>query len=129
MSRQRTYNLLQHPKPRRTKVLSKDGNENPISIAFGVERNSGMDRGDLANLTAFVAVADQRSFRAAASRLDVTPSALSHLMRQLEERLEVRLLNRTTRSVSVTDAGLRLLDRLRPAIDQIAGALENLDEE
>jgi DNA-binding transcriptional LysR family regulator len=88
-----------------------------------------MDRSDLANLTAFVAVADQRSFRAAASRLDVTPSALSHAMRLLEERLGVRLLNRTTRSVSVTDAGRRLLDRLRPAIDQIAGALENLDEE
>jgi DNA-binding transcriptional LysR family regulator len=88
-----------------------------------------MDRGDLANLTAFVAVADQRSFRAAAARLDVTPSALSHSMRQLEARLGVRLLNRTTRSVSVTDSGRRLLDRLRPAIDQIAGALENLDQE
>jgi DNA-binding transcriptional LysR family regulator len=88
-----------------------------------------MDRGDLANLTAFVAVADQRSFRAAASRLDVTPSALSHSMRQLEERLGVRLLNRTTRSVSVTDAGLRLLERLRPAIDQIGGALEDLNQE
>jgi DNA-binding transcriptional LysR family regulator len=88
-----------------------------------------MDRGDLGHLSAFVAVADQRSFRAAASRLGVTPSALSHSMRQLEERLGVRLLHRTTRSVSVTDAGRRLLDRLRPAIDQIAGALENLDEE
>src|ERR1700720_4767929 len=88
-----------------------------------------MDRGDLANLTAFVAVADQRSFRAAASRLGVTPSALSHSMRQLEERLEVRLLHRTTRSVSLTDAGLRLLERLRPAIEQIAGALEHLNEE
>src|ERR1700719_4845729 len=107
----------------------QDGKENPISIAFDVERSSAMDRADLANLSAFVAVADQRSFRAAASRLDVTPSALSHSMRQLEGRLGVRLLNRTTRSVSVTDAGLRLLDRLRPAIDQIAGALENLDEE
>jgi DNA-binding transcriptional LysR family regulator len=88
-----------------------------------------MDRGDLANLTAFVAVADQRSFRAAASRLGVTPSALSHSMRQLEERLEVRLLHRTTRSVSLTDAGLRLLERLRPAIDQITGALEDLNQE
>jgi DNA-binding transcriptional LysR family regulator len=88
-----------------------------------------MDRGDLANLTAFVAVADQLSFRAAASRLGVTPSALSHTMRQLEERLGVRLLHRTTRSVSVTDAGHRLLDRLRPAIDQIAGALEDLNQE
>src|SRR6266436_5579346 len=88
-----------------------------------------MDRGDLGNLTAFVAVADQRSFRAAASQLGVTPSALSHSMRQLEERLGVRLLHRTTRSVSVTDAGLRLLDRLRPAISQIAGALEDLNQE
>jgi DNA-binding transcriptional LysR family regulator len=88
-----------------------------------------MDRADLANLNAFVAVADQRSFRAAAPRLGVTPSALSHSMRQLEDRLGVRLLHRTTRSVSVTDAGRRLLDQLRPAIDQIAGALENLDQE
>ena len=88
-----------------------------------------MDRGDLGNLTAFVAVADQRSFRAAASQLGVTPSALSHSMRQLEERLGVRLLNRTTRSVSVTDAGVRLLERLRPAIGQIAGALEDLNQE
>src|SRR5271168_4094763 len=86
-----------------------------------------MDRGDLAHLTAFIAVADQRSFRAAASRLGVTPSALSHTMRQLEERLGVRLLHRTTRSVSPTDAGLRLLERLRPAMDEIAGALDDLN--
>jgi DNA-binding transcriptional LysR family regulator len=88
-----------------------------------------MDRGELSNLTAFVAVAGQRSFRAAASRLGVTPSALSHSMRQLEERLGLRLLHRTTRSVSVTDAGLRLLERLRPALDQVAGALEDLNQE
>src|SRR5271169_6836103 len=88
-----------------------------------------MDRGDLANLTAFVAVADHLSFRAAAPRLGVTPSALSHTMRQLEERIGVRLLNRTTRSLSPTDAGLRLLERLRPAIEQIDGALEDLNEE
>jgi DNA-binding transcriptional LysR family regulator len=88
-----------------------------------------MDRSDLGNLTAFVAVADQRSFRGAASQLGVTPSALSHSLRQLEERLGVRLLHRTTRSVSATDAGLRLLDRLRPAISQIGDALENLNQE
>src|SRR5580704_2519039 len=88
-----------------------------------------MDRGNLADLTAFVAVADRLSFRAAASLLGVTPSALSHSMRQLEDRLGVRLLNRTTRSVSVTDAGLRLLEQLRPAIDQIAGALETLNQQ
>jgi DNA-binding transcriptional LysR family regulator len=107
----------------------QEANENPISIAFAVERNSAMDRNHLADLTAFVAVADRLSFRAAASQLGVTPSALSHSMRQLEERLGVRLLHRTTRSVSLTDAGRRLLDRLRPAIDQIAGALENLNQE
>jgi DNA-binding transcriptional LysR family regulator len=88
-----------------------------------------MNRGNLADLTAFVAVADHLSFRAAASRLGVTPSALSHSMRQLEERLEMRLLHRTTRSVSVTDAGLRLLERLRPAFGEIAGALEDLNQE
>src|SRR3954465_15282952 len=88
-----------------------------------------MNRGDLADLNAFVAVAEHRRFRAAASRLAVTPSALSHSMRQLEERLGVRLLHRTTRSVSVTDAGLRLLERLRPGIDQIADALEDLNRE
>jgi DNA-binding transcriptional LysR family regulator len=88
-----------------------------------------MDRGDLSNLTAFVAVADHLSFRAAASRLGVTPSALSHTMRQLEERLGVRLLHRTTRSVSVTDAGHRLLEHLRPAIVQIGEALEDLNQE
>ena len=88
-----------------------------------------MDRADLANLAGFVAVADQRSFRGAASRLGVTPSALSHSMRQLEERLGVRLLHRTTRSVAATDAGQRLLQQVRPAIDQIAGALENLNQE
>ena len=88
-----------------------------------------MRRGDLGDLTAFIAVADHLSFRAAASRLGVTPSALSHSMRQLEERLGVRLLHRTTRSVSLTDAGFRLLERLRPAIDQIVGALDDLNQE
>src|SRR6202020_1588284 len=88
-----------------------------------------MSRGNLGDLAAFVAIADNLSFRAAAARLGVTPSALSHTMRQLEERIGVRLLHRTTRSVSVTDAGLRLLERLRPAIEQITGALENLNEE
>src|SRR3984885_2041903 len=88
-----------------------------------------MGRGDLGDLAAFVAIADNLSFRAAASRLGVTPSALSHTMRQLEERIGVRLLHRTTRSVAPTDAGVRLLERLRPAIEQIDGALEDLNEE
>jgi DNA-binding transcriptional LysR family regulator len=107
----------------------KSTDKNTISIALGIERNSTMDRSHLADLTAFVAVADQLSFRGAAARIGVTPSALSHSMRQLEERLGMRLLHRTTRSVSLTDAGRRLLDQLRPAIDQIANALENLNQE
>jgi DNA-binding transcriptional LysR family regulator len=88
-----------------------------------------MHRGDLGDLTAFLVVADELSFRAAAARVGVTPSALSHAMRQLEARLGVRLLHRTTRSVALTDAGRRLLERLRPAITQITGALEDLDQE
>src|ERR1700730_17699835 len=88
-----------------------------------------MNRSDLAALRMSAIVAEPSSFRAAASRLGVTPSALSHSMRQLEHRLGVRLLHRTTRSVSLTDAGLRLLERLRPAISQVAGALEDLNQE
>src|ERR1700739_4952348 len=88
-----------------------------------------MARNDLADLTAFVAISDNLSFRAAAARLGVTPSAVSHAMRQLEERLGVRLLHRTTRSVSLTDAGLRLFERVAPAIDQITGAVEDLSHE
>src|SRR6202048_3330796 len=88
-----------------------------------------MRRADLADLTAFVAVADNLSFRAAASHIGVTPSALSHTMRHFEERLGFRLLNRTTRSVSLTDAGLRLLDRLRPAVEQISRGLDDLKGE
>ncbi len=88
-----------------------------------------MNRGDLADLNAFVVVADHLSFRAASAQLGVTASALSHSMRQLEERLGVRLLHRTTRSVSLTDAGLRLLEGLRPAIEQISGALETLHQQ
>jgi DNA-binding transcriptional LysR family regulator len=86
-------------------------------------------RGDISALMTFVALADHLNFRIAAARLGVTPSALSHTIRHLEERLGVRLLNRTTRSVSLTDAGLRLVERLRPAIDQISAALEDLGEE
>ncbi len=67
-------------------------------------------------LTAFLAVADARSFRRAAQRLGVSPSALSRSIRSLEERLGATLLNRTTRSVSPTDAGRALVDRLRPAM-------------
>ncbi len=87
-----------------------------------------MSRMDLNDFTAFIAVADHRSFRVAAEQLDVTTSALSHRMRQLEERLGVRLLHRTTRSVSLTDAGRDLLEQCRPGIDQIARAVDTLKQ-
>jgi DNA-binding transcriptional LysR family regulator len=71
-----------------------------------------MQRGRLDQLVAFVAVARERSFTNAAAKLSVSQSALSHTVRELEERLGVRLLTRTTRSVSPTEAGERLLRAL-----------------
>jgi DNA-binding transcriptional LysR family regulator len=85
-----------------------------------------MRRDDFTDLSAFVAIAEQGSFRAAARHLGVTPSALSHRIRQLEQRVGVRLLYRTTRSVSPTDAGRILLEQLHPAIEQIARALNTV---
>lgn len=78
-------------------------------------------------MAAFALVAERRSFGKAATELGVSRSALSHAMRALEERLGVRLLNRTTRSVAPTDAGERLLARLRPALDEIGAAVEEID--
>jgi DNA-binding transcriptional LysR family regulator len=78
----------------------------------------------LADMSAFVAIAEERSFAKAASRLGVSPSTLSETLRRLEERLGVRLLDRTTRSVAPTEAGERLLARLRPLLDDYEAALE-----
>jgi len=75
-----------------------------------------MQRGDLDHLLAFLAVAQERSFTRAAAKLGVSQSALSHTIRGLEERLGVRLVTRTTRSVSPTEAGDRLLRYRRPAV-------------
>jgi DNA-binding transcriptional LysR family regulator len=85
-----------------------------------------MSRPSLNDLTAFVTVATRRSFRRAADELGTAPSTLSHAMRGLEERLGVRLLNRTTRSVSPTQAGLELLGRLQPALATLDEALDSL---
>lgn len=78
---------------------------------------------EFAELTAFLTVARERSFRRAAARLGQSPSALSHAVRGLEERLGARLLNRTTRSVAPTEAGTALLERIEPAIADLDGAL------
>jgi DNA-binding transcriptional LysR family regulator len=83
-----------------------------------------MIRPSLNDLTAFVAVASHRSFRRAADELGTAPSTLSHAMRGLEDRLGVRLLNRTTRSVSPTEAGVELLNRLQTALTSLDEALD-----
>jgi DNA-binding transcriptional LysR family regulator len=85
-----------------------------------------MMRDDLNVLSAFLAVAEERSFTRAAKRLGVTPSAISHTIRGLEEAIGVRLLSRTTRSVAPTDAGKQLLARLLPAISDIKEALDQV---
>lgn len=84
--------------------------------------------GDLFALTVFLAVATHRSFHAAAVELEVTPSAISHSVKNLEQRLAVRLFNRTTRSVSLTDAGEQLAAKLRPALSSIGKALQEVDD-
>jgi DNA-binding transcriptional LysR family regulator len=87
-----------------------------------------MDRQDLADLSAFVSVAKERSFSKAAAKLGVTPSALSHKIRGLEERLGLRLLNRTTRSVTTTAAGERLFDTVSVRFDEIGEEIAALSE-
>jgi DNA-binding transcriptional LysR family regulator len=83
-------------------------------------------RDELSVLSAFLAVADERSFTRAAKRLNISTSGLSHAIRRLEEQIGVRLLTRTTRSVSPTDAGTQLLAQLRPALSDIRGVLTTL---
>jgi DNA-binding transcriptional LysR family regulator len=83
---------------------------------------------DLSELAAFDAVARHRSFRRASEERGVTASAISHAVSSLEARLGIRLLNRTTRSVSLTDAGAMLLARLSPAFGDIGSALDALNQ-
>src|SRR5882762_3422830 len=78
-----------------------------------------MQRDELNDLAAFAVVAEEGSFTRAASRLGMSQSALSHAMKGLEDRLKVRLLSRTTRAVSTTEAGETLLRSLRPALEDI----------
>jgi DNA-binding transcriptional LysR family regulator len=87
-----------------------------------------MPRGHLDDLVAFVAVGRDRSFTKAAARLGVSQSALSHTIRALEARLGIRLLTRTTRSVSPTEAGERLLQTLAPRFEEIESALAAVAE-
>ncbi|HXP98283.1 MAG TPA: LysR family transcriptional regulator, partial [Telmatospirillum sp.] len=87
-----------------------------------------MTEPDLADLDAFAAVARQRSFRRAAALRGVSASTLSEAVRRLETRLGVRLLNRTTRSVTPTEAGTRLMERLAPALGEISSAIDAVND-
>src|ERR1700758_4743965 len=79
-----------------------------------------------AEMSAFAAIAEQKSFAKAATQLGIGRSTLSQTLRTLEERLGIRLLNRTTRSVSLTEAGARLLARGRPSLAELKAAVDEL---
>ncbi|QIZ52790.1 LysR family transcriptional regulator [Dickeya zeae] len=81
---------------------------------------------NFSDLISFRMVAQEKSFTRAAAKLGISQSALSHAMRSLEERLGVRLLTRTTRSVSLTEAGERLLGNISPSLNELEHALEDL---
>src|SRR5687767_3342021 len=87
-----------------------------------------MPRENVTDLIAFLAVARERSFTRAAAQLGVSQSALSHTIRGLEERLGLRLLARTTRSVSPTEAGERLVQSIGPRFEEIEAELAALSE-
>ena len=87
-----------------------------------------MKRNDLDGVLPLLAVVEQGSFRAAASRLGVTPSAISQAVKQLEERIGVPLLVRTTRSVGLTQAGQVFVDRVRPAMAEVSDTLASIRE-
>ncbi|RDI99734.1 LysR family transcriptional regulator [Dyella solisilvae] len=87
-----------------------------------------MKRAGLDELNAVVSVATHRSFRAAAAELGMSPSALSHAIATLEQRMGVRLFHRTTRSVALSEAGEQFLARVRPALRDISEAMEAVNQ-
>lgn len=87
-----------------------------------------MRRTPYGELTAFMAVAEERNFTRAAKQIGISTATLSQTIRALEERLGVRLLNRTTRSVAPTEAGERLLTRLKPVLDDYESAIDSINE-
>jgi DNA-binding transcriptional LysR family regulator len=85
-----------------------------------------IDRAQFDGIVAFLAVAEHRSFRAAADELGVSPSAISQIIRRLEGRIGVALLTRTTRHVGLTEAGARLLEKARPAVEALGSAFSTV---
>src|SRR5689334_12287469 len=96
--------------------------------ALDAEADSPMiENSELSELAAFAAVATHRSFRKAAVERGTSASAMSHAVRSLEDRVGVRLIHRTTRNVSLTDAGQTLFARLGPALTDIGVAVDELN--
>jgi DNA-binding transcriptional LysR family regulator len=85
-----------------------------------------MRNGDFSDIAAFIAVAEEGSFTRAAAKLGLSQSALSYAVRMLEQRLETRLISRTTRSLSLTDAGERFFQTLKPALESINNQIDTL---
>src|SRR5213082_12863 len=97
-------------------------------FAWVYERDSSMPRQNFNDILVFLAVARERSFTRAAAKLGVSQSALSHTIRDLESRLGIRLLTRTTRSVSMTEAGEDLFRTAAPRVEEIDAKLWALSE-
>ncbi|BBU09788.1 hypothetical protein BE1S17E07_27270 [Escherichia coli] len=85
-------------------------------------------RMNMSDFATFFAVARNQSFRAAGDELGLSSSAISHSIKTLEQRLKIRLFNRTTRSVSLTEAGSNLYEQLRPAFDEIQIMLDEMND-
>jgi len=101
--------------------------DNPKNVRMAYEWDSIMKQSALTDLSIFITIARHRNLSRAAIELGLSPSALSHALRGIENRIGLRLFNRTTRSVALTEAGTRLLSRIEPAFRDISDALEDLN--
>src|ERR1700722_7729485 len=100
--------------------------DNSVLLVRPVRWGRTMRGTEFVEISAFAAIAEQRSFAKAATQLGIGRSTLSQNLRALEERLGVRLVNRTTRSVALTEAGARLLARIRPSLAELSAATAEL---
>jgi DNA-binding transcriptional LysR family regulator len=105
-------------------MASFDRFDNASILVHTVQMSLPMQRTHLDGLVVFLAVAELRSFRAAARHLGITPSAISQTIRTLEQRIGAPLFSRTTRSVGLTEAGDHLLSHVRPAVDVLSAGLD-----
>ncbi|MGV1793610.1 LysR family transcriptional regulator [Rhizobium sp. A37_96] len=113
--------------------MHKDLNENrccdkPSNAGRHDDENCTMEELGFRTLMVTSAVAAHRSFRGAATELNMSPSSVSHIVANLERRVGIRLFLRNTRSVSLTEAGEAFLARIRPALAEINGALDGIHE-